>query len=333
MSVDTPMLCREDDVLSALPVRKDLGILYDMYKRAEGAFWTVDEIDFSQDKLDWDTKMSADDRHFFSTVFAFFSASDIIVNNNLGDNFLREFKPFIVKQLLTFQMMIENIHSVTYATTIDILVPDPADKLRLLDALRNFPAVKAKAAWCDRWTNPETATLGERLVAWACVEGIFFSGSFCALFWLKKRNLMPGATFSNELISRDEGLHRDTSVALFKLLEPEFRPSAARVVEIVLSAVEFEKAFLCDALPVDLIGINSRTMAQYIEFVADHLLSSLGFAKHFRVQNPFPWMDLISVEGKTNFFEKRVGEYAKSKIPMNDVSGSAALLIRDDIDF
>lgn len=328
--ISVPMLCREDEILSALPVRPELRIIHDMYKRAEGSFWTLDEIDFSQDKLDWDTKMSADDRHFFSTVFAFFSASDIIVNNNLGDNFLREFKPFVVKQLLTFQMMIENIHSVTYATTIDILIPDPAEKLKLLDALRHFPAVKAKAEWCDRWTDPASATLGERLVAWACVEGIFFSGSFCALFWLKKRNLMPGATFSNELISRDEGLHRDTSVALFKLLEPEFRPTPLRVLEIVLSAVQFEKAFVCDALPVDLIGINSRTMAQYIEFVADHLLSSLGMATHFAVQNPFPWMDLISVEGKTNFFEKRVGEYAKSKIPMNDTALSAADIINVD---
>jgi ribonucleotide reductase beta subunit family protein with ferritin-like domain len=314
------ILTTDDPVMSALPVRPEFEVMYAMYKKAEGAFWTVDEIDFSQDKLDWDTKLSDEDRHFFSLVFAFFSASDIIVNNNLGDNFLRELKPFAVRQLLTFQMMMENIHSTTYATTIDILVPEPAEKLKLLDALKTFPAVKAKARWCDRWTDPATATLGERLVAWACVEGIFFSGSFCALFWLKKRNLMPGATFSNELISRDEGLHRDTTVALFKLLEPHLRPTEERVREVVSSAVEFEKDFVCNALPVDLIGINSRTMSQYIEFVADHLVTSLGFARIFNSANPFPWMDLISVEGKTNFFERRVGEYARAKIPKNEAT-------------
>jgi ribonucleotide reductase beta subunit family protein with ferritin-like domain len=320
MSVRVPLLLSEDPVMSALPVRPEFAHLLDMYKKAEGAFWTLDEIDFSQDKLDWDTKLSAEDRHFFSMVFAFFSASDIIVNNNLGDNFLRELKPFAVRQLLTFQMMMENIHSTTYATTIDVLIPNAADKLKLLDSLKNFPAIKAKAAWCDRWTDPSSATLGERLVAWACVEGIFFSGSFCALFWLKKRNLMPGATFSNELISRDEGLHRDTTVALFKLLEEELRPGEERVREIVGSAVEFEKEFVCRALPVDLIGINSRTMSQYIEFVADHLLASLGFSRLFKSGNPFPWMDLISMEGKTNFFERRVGEYARAKIPRNEAA-------------
>jgi ribonucleotide reductase beta subunit family protein with ferritin-like domain len=317
------ILLREDPIMSALPVPPELAEIEALYDRAEGAFWTVGEIDFGQDRHDWETKLTAEDRHFFGMVLAFFSASDIIVNNNLGENFMRELKPFAVRRLLAFQMMIENTHSVTYATIIDILYPDPAEKLRMLDALRTFSEIAAKAEWCDRWTVPERATLGERLVAWACVEGIFFSGSFCALFWLKKRNLMPGTTFSNELIARDEGLHRDTSVALFRLLPEAMRPSPERVLEIVRGAVERETAFVCAALPVDLVGINARSMAQYIEFVADHLLASLGFARSFRAENPFPWMDLISLEGKTNFFERRVGEYAKSKVPINEASGDA----------
>lgn len=318
MNTEPCILTTESDVMSALPIPSSLRHIYDMYKKAEGCFWTLDEIDFSHDRKDWEEKLNDDERHFLSMVLAFFSASDIIVNNNLGDNFLRELKPFVVRQLLTFQMMIENVHSLTYATTIDVLVPDPDRKLALLDALKSFPPVQAKAAWCDRWTDPMTASLGERLVAWACVEGIFFSGSFCALFWLKKRNLMPGVTFSNELISRDEGLHRDTSIALFHLLPHSQRPDEERVLEIVLSAVSKEKGFVCDALPVNLIGMNARMMATYIEFVADHLLSSLGYGTHFNVTNPFPWMDMISIEGKTNFFEKRVGEYAKSKIPRTE---------------
>ena len=314
------ILTNDDEVMSALPIPVELRHIYDMYKKAEGCFWTLDEIDFSHDRKDWEEKLTEDERHFLSMVLAFFSASDIIVNNNLGDNFMRELKPFVVRQLLTFQMMMENIHSLTYATTIDALVPDPKRKHDLLDALRIFPPVQAKAAWCDRWTNPETASLGERLVAWACVEGIFFSGSFCALFWLKKRNLMPGVTFSNELISRDEGLHRDTSIALFHLLPERARPDHARILEIVCDAVVKEKGFVCDALPVDLIGMNARTMATYIEFVADHLLSSLGYDTHYDAANPFPWMDMISIEGKTNFFEKRVGEYSKAKIPRTEHS-------------
>jgi ribonucleotide reductase beta subunit family protein with ferritin-like domain len=325
------ILLRDDPVMSALPVAPELEHIHAMYKKAEGAFWTVDEIDFAQDRRDWETRLGDAEREFLSMVFAFFSASDIIVNNNLADTFLRELKPFVVRRLLTFQMMMENIHSETYAITIDTLVPDRAQKLRLLDALREVPAVREKAAWCAQWSDPERATLGERLVAWACVEGIFFSGSFCALFWLKSRNLMPGVTFSNELISRDEGLHRETSVALYRLLGDAMRPSPERVLEIVTSAVGHEKAFIAHALPSHLAGMNAELMGQYIECVADNLLRALGAESHYGSANPFPWMEMISIEGKTNFFEKRVGEYAKARIARND--GGDAALTFDDEDF
>jgi ribonucleotide reductase beta subunit family protein with ferritin-like domain len=311
------VLLQEDPVMSALPVRPELQHIHDMYKKAEGAFWTVDEVDFGQDRHDWETKLTEAERGFLGMVFAFFSASDIIVNNNLAETFLRELKPFVVRRLLAFQMMMENIHSETYAITIDVLVPDKDKKLRLLDALREVPAVREKAAWCDRWSDPATATLGERLVAWACVEGIFFSGSFCALFWLKSRNLMPGATFSNELISRDEGLHRETSVALFHLLPEDQKPSPERCLEIVASAVRHETAFIGHALPQNLAGMNADLMGQYIQCVADNLLRALRLPNHFGTHNPFPFMDMISLPGKTNFFEKRVGEYAKARVARN----------------
>jgi ribonucleotide reductase beta subunit family protein with ferritin-like domain len=316
------ILLEEDEVMSALPVRPELQHIHDMYKKAEGAFWTLDEIDFAQDRHDWETKLNEEERGFLSMVFAFFSASDIIVNNNLADTFLREFKPFVVRRLLAFQMMMENIHSETYAITIDVLVPDKARKLRLLNALRDVPAVREKAAWCERWSDL-SVPLGERLVAWACVEGVFFSGSFCALFWLKSRNLMPGATFSNELISRDEGLHRDTSVALFHLLPAAQKPSPERCLDIVTSAVEHEKAFITHALPENLAGMNAEMMGTYIEFVADHLLRALGMENHYGSRNPFPWMDMISLPGKTNFFEKRVGEYAKARVAKNEAADAA----------
>jgi ribonucleotide reductase beta subunit family protein with ferritin-like domain len=325
------ILLRDDPIMSALPVAPELEHIHAMYKRAEGAFWTVDEVDFAQDRRDWETKLTDEERHFLSMVLAFFSASDIIVNNNLADTFLREFKPFVVRRLLTYQMMMENIHSETYALTIDVLVPDRARKLRLLNALQEVPAVQHKAAWCGRWSDPASASLGERLVAWACVEGIFFSGSFCALFWLKSRNLMPGTTFTNELISRDEGLHRETSVALYHLLPAAMRPSAERVLEIVTSAVAHERDFINHALPENLTGMNAALMGQYIECVADHLLRALGLANHYGSANPFPWMDMISMEGKTNFFEKRVGEYAKAKIARNE--GAEDQLAFDDEDF
>jgi ribonucleotide reductase beta subunit family protein with ferritin-like domain len=324
------ILLEEDEVMSALPVRPELQHIHDMYKKAEGAFWTLDEIDFAQDRHDWETKLNEEERGFLSMVFAFFSASDIIVNNNLADTFLREFKPFVVRRLLAFQMMMENIHSETYAITIDVLVPDKARKLRLLNALRDVPAVREKAAWCERWSDL-SVPLGERLVAWACVEGVFFSGSFCALFWLKSRNLMPGTTFTNELISRDEGLHRETSVALYHLLPAAMRPSPERVLEIVTSAVGHERDFITHSLPENLAGMNAGLMGEYIECVADNLLRALGLPDHYRSANPFPWMDMISIEGKTNFFEKRVGEYAKARIARNE--GADDQLDFNDEDF
>jgi ribonucleotide reductase beta subunit family protein with ferritin-like domain len=319
-TMSVPFVLRDDEITAALPIHSRVRVFHDMYKQAEGCFWTVDEIKFDRDRIDWE-KLNSDEQFFIGTILSFFAPSDIIVNNNLADNFLRIFKHFHIARLLTFQMMIEGTHAETYATQIDILPIPQEQKNNLLDSLRTMPVIKAKNDWCGMWT-PERASIGECLVAWACVEGIFFSGAFCAIFWLKKRNLMPGLTFSNELISRDEGLHRDTSVALFHALAedggPEHVPSTERIIDIVRQAVDLEKEFICKALPVELIGMNSALMSEYIEFVADHLCVALGVGRIFNVANPFPWMDMISIEGKTNFFEKRVGEYAKSTIASNE---------------
>ena len=286
--------------------------IWQMYKKAEASFWTAEEIDLSHDLKDWE-KMSDGERHFVTHVLAFFAASDGIVNENLAVNFVREVQVPEARCFYGFQIMMENIHSETYSLLIDTYIKDSAEKERLFHAMDTVPCVKKKAEWALRWITH--GSFPERLVAFAAVEGIFFSGSFCSIFWLKKRGIMPGLSFSNELISRDEGLHCDFACLLYGKLEDKL--SEERIHEIIGNAVEIEKEFVVDAIPVDLIGMNSKLMCQYIEFVADRLLVALGHSKKFRASNPFDFMELISLQGKTNFFEKRVGEYQKAGVMNN----------------
>ncbi|KAI0722864.1 ribonucleotide reductase [Earliella scabrosa] len=282
--------------------------IWQMYKRAQASFWTVEEIDLSHDLHDWNGKLSANERHFLSYVLAFFAASDGIVNENLLERFSNEVQVAEARCFYGFQIMIENVHSETYSLLIDTYIKDPAERTFLFDAIETIPCIKKKADWALRWISDERSVFAERLVAFAAVEGIFFSGSFASIFWLKKRGLMPGLTFSNELISRDEGMHTDFACLLFHHLRR--RPHPRRIERIITEAVEIEKEFLTEALPVSLIGMNAALMCQYIEFVADRLLVALGNEKHYQSTNPFDFMDLISLQGKTNFFEKRVSEYA-----------------------
>jgi len=282
--------------------------IWRMYKQAESSFWTAEEIDLSPDINDWDLKLNADERYFISHVLAFFAASDGIVNENLAMRFMQEVQLAEARCFYGFQIAIENIHSETYSLLIDTYIKNPVEKSKLFNALDTIPCVKKKADWALRWIN-DTASFGERLVAFAAVEGIFFSGSFCSIFWLKKRGLMPGLSFSNELISRDEGLHCDFACLLFSMLVN--KPSAQTVRKIICDAVDCEKDFVTDALPVDLIGMNCQLMTQYIEFIADRLLAALGQEKVYHSTNPFDWMELISLQGKTNFFERKVSEYQK----------------------
>lgn len=282
-----------------------------MYKKAEASFWTSEEIDLGSDMTDWD-KLSDNERYFISHILAFFAASDGIVNENLAQNFMTEIQSAEARCFYGFQIAVENIHSETYSLLIDTYIKDPKEKAHLLNAIETVPCVERKATWALQWCNPDLASFAERCIAFAAVEGIFFSGSFCAIFWLKKRGLMPGLSFSNELISRDEGLHCDFACMLYSKLENKL--SNERIVEIIKHAVDIEQEFVRDALPVELIGMNSAMMEQYIEFCADRLLFSLGCTKHYQTQNPFEWMETISLQGKTNFFEKRVGEYAKSGV-------------------
>jgi ribonucleoside-diphosphate reductase beta chain len=284
--------------------------IWEFYKTHEASFWTAEEIDLGQDLKDWGN-LNDGERHFISHVLAFFAASDGIVNENLAVNFLSEVQYAEAKCFYGFQIMMENIHSETYSLLIDTYIKDASEKDRLLNAIDTIPCVQKKAEWALRWI--ENGNFAERLIAFAAVEGIFFSGSFCSIYWLKKRGLMPGLTFSNELISRDEGLHRDFACMLYtdhiqhKMPEDE-------LYRIITDAVAIEQEFVTDALPVSLIGMNATLMSQYIEFVADHLLVSLNLKKVYNVTNPFDFMDMISLQGKTNFFEKRVGEYQRGEV-------------------
>ncbi len=285
--------------------------IWNMYKKAEASFWTVEEVDLVSDRRDWE-RLSADERHFVSHVLAFFAASDGIVNENLAMNFCTEVQIPEARCFYGFQIMMENIHSEMYSLLIDTYVTDPEEKLRLFHAIETVACVGKKADWALRYLDRERASFAERLVAFAAVEGIFFSGSFCAIFWLKKRGLMPGLGFSNELISKDEGLHCDFACLLYTYLV--HRLLEARVHEIVADAVAIEKEFITDALPVELIGMNSTLMGQYIEFCADRLVEALGYQKLYNSRNPFEWMDMLSLSGKSNFFEKRVSEYSKAGV-------------------
>jgi ribonucleoside-diphosphate reductase subunit M2 len=285
--------------------------VWNMYKKAEASFWTAEEIDLASDLKDWNN-LNDNEKHFVSHVLAFFAASDGIVNENLAANFATEIQIPEARCFYGFQIAVENIHSETYSLLIDTYIRDKKERNHLLNAIETVPCVQKKAVWALQWCERENASFAERCIAFAAVEGIFFSGSFCAIFWLKKRGLMPGLCFSNELISRDEGLHCDFACLLYKQLLNKLPES--RILEIITNAVEIEKEFISDALPVELIGMNSRLMRQYIEFCADRLLVALECPKHYNTPNPFEWMEMISLQGKTNFFEKRVGEYAKSGV-------------------
>lgn len=305
--IEEPLLKENKDRFVLLPIKHQ--DIWEMYKKAEASFWTAEEIDLSHDLKDWE-KLNEGERHFITHVLAFFAASDGIVNENLAVNFMREVQVPEARCFYGFQVMIENIHSETYSLLIDTYIKDPAEREKLFRAIETVPCVQRKAEWALRWINK--GSFIERLVAFAAVEGIFFSGSFCSIFWLKKRGLMPGLSFSNELISRDEGLHCDFACLLYSMLKNKL--SQARIYEIIGDAVAIEKEFVSDALPVDLIGMNSKLMCQYIEFVADRLIVALGYPKLYHATNPFDFMELISLQGKTNFFEKRVGEYQKAGV-------------------
>lgn len=288
--------------------------IWGMYKKAEASFWTAEEIDLAEDLKDWDG-LTNNERHFVSHILAFFAASDGIVNENLSGNFATEVQSAEARCFYGFQIAVENIHSETYSLLIDTYIKDQKEKMHLLHAIETVPCVQKKANWALQWCDSNNASFAERMIAFAAVEGIFFSGSFCAIFWLKKRGLMPGLCFSNELISRDEGMHCDFACLLYSKMVNKLPES--RIVEIITNAVEIEKEFVVDALPVELIGMNSKLMCEYIEFCADRLLGALGCSKFYNAVNPFEWMEMISLQGKTNFFEKRVGEYAKSGVGVN----------------
>ena len=304
-----PLLKENKDRFVIFPIQHD--DIWQFYKKHEASFWTAEEIDLHADLVDWNDKLNDDERYFIKHVLAFFAASDGIVNENLAENFLHEVQYTEARFFYGFQIAIENIHSETYSLLIDTYIKDAVEKERLLHAIDTVDCVKKKAEWALRWI--EKGSFAERLVAFAAVEGIFFSGSFCSIFWLKKRGLMPGLSFSNELISRDEGLHCDFACLLYtKHLINKL--SKKTVEKIILDAVAIEKEFVTDALPVNLIGMNAKLMQQYIEFVADRLLVELGNEKVFNAANPFDFMEMISLQGKTNFFEKRVGDYQKAGV-------------------
>ena len=303
-----PLLQETPDRFVLMPIKHD--DIWQMYKKAEASFWTTEEIDLDPDLRDW-AKLTDDEKHFISHVLAFFAASDGIVNENLVLNFMNDVKIPEARCFYGFQVAIENIHAETYSLLIDTYIKDNVEKQRLFNALETVPCVEKKAKWALTWIE-KTTSFAERLVAFAAVEGIFFSGSFCSIFWLKKRGLMPGLSFSNELISRDEGLHCDFACLLYSKLNNKL--SQETIQDIICDAVEIEKEFVSDALPVSLIGMNADLMNQYIEFVADRLLVSLGCEKVYKTKNPFPWMEMISLQGKTNFFEKRVSEYQKAGV-------------------
>ncbi len=306
--LEEPLLKENKNRFVLFPIKHD--DIWAMYKQAEASFWTAEEIDLSQDLIDW-ANLNDGERHFISHVLAFFAASDGIVNENLAVNFLEKVQIPEAKCFYGFQIMMENIHSETYSLLIDTYIKEPKEKDRLFNAIDTVPCVAKKAEWALRFID--NGSFIENIIAFAAVEGIFFSGSFCSVFWLKKRGLMPGLSFSNELISRDEGLHCDFACLLYTKYINNKLP-VERVLEIILEAVEIEKEFVTDSLPVDLIGMNARLMTQYIEFVADRLLVALGVPKQFNATNPFDFMEMISLQGKTNFFEKRVSEYQKSGV-------------------
>ncbi|MDG2343350.1 MAG: ribonucleotide-diphosphate reductase subunit beta [Flavobacteriales bacterium] len=322
--VEEPILKENPNRFVLFPIQHN--DIWEMYKKQEASIWTAEELDLSPDLIDWENKLNDDERFFIKHVLAFFAASDGIVNENLAENFLSEVQYTEAKFFYGFQVMMENIHSETYSLLIDTYIKDTKEKNYLFNAIETFEPVKKKADWAMRWID--NGSYAERLISFAAVEGIFFSGSFCSIFWLKKRGLMPGLTFSNELISRDEGLHCDFACMLYNNHLVNKLPKE-QVKKIIADAVEIEKEFVTESLPVRLIGMNADLMSQYIEFVADRLLTELGNEKIYNTSNPFDFMDMINLQGKTNFFEKRVGEYQKAGVLNSNENNSFSL----DADF
>ena len=320
-----PILKENKDRFVIFPIKHH--DLWEWYKKCEASFWTAEEIDLHQDLTDWSTKLNDDEKFFIKHILAFFAASDGIVNENLAENFVNEVQYSEAKFFYGFQIMMENIHSETYSLLIDTYVKDDKEKDTLFKAIENFPAIKKKADWALKWI--ESDSFAERLIAFAGVEGIFFSGSFCSIFWLKKRGLMPGLTFSNELISRDEGVHCDFAVHLHNHHIINKVPKE-RIKEILIDALNIEREFITESLPVSLIGMNAKLMTQYLEFVTDRLLDQFGCEKEFNVSNPFDFMDMINLQGKTNFFEKRVSEYQKAGVLNNDKKEESNFDLDDD---
>ena len=304
-----PLLQPNPNRFVLFPIAHDK--VWEMYKKAEGSFWTAEELDLSRDRKDWDT-LNKDERHFISHVLAFFAASDGIVNENLAFNFMKEVQIPEARCFYGFQIAMENVHSEVYSLLIDTYIKDPQEKSHLLKAIDTIPCVKKKAEWAIHWMESEEADFASRLMAFAAVEGIFFSGAFCSIFWLKERGLMPGLTTSNEFISRDEGLHTEFACLLYSMLQTKLSKTKAH--KMIKEAVRCEKEFIMEALSCNLIGMNSKMMGQYLEFVADRLLVQLGYPKIWNTQNPFPFMERISLEGKDNFFEKRVSNYSKAGV-------------------
>ena len=325
-----PLLSEENKRYVLTPIKYP--DIWEMYKRAEASFWKAEEIDLSKDLTDF-KKMSEGERHFIKYVIAFFAAADGIVNENLIENFTQEVQILEAKNFYGFQIMMENIHSETYSLLIDTYIKDTHEKEFLVDSIETIPSIKKKADWAFKWINGSgsKSPFGTRVIAFAVVEGIFFSGAFCAIFWLKKRGLMPGLTFSNELISKDEALHTEFAVLMYDYLVN--KPSRETILEIVTEAVEIEKEFITESIPCNLIGMNALLMKQYIEYVADRLLIMLGLEKHYNSANPFDWMVMISVEGKTNFFEKRVAEYSNTANPNSTGGGEDQFKFDMDSEF
>ena len=308
-----PLLTENPNRYVMFPIEHD--DIWKSYKTMVDCFWRSEEIDFSKDMAHWIT-LNEDEQYFIKMILAFFAASDGIVLENLGMRFLSEVQLPEARAAYGFQLMMENIHSETYSLLIDTYIKDREEKHKLFNAIDNFPCIKKKADWAIKWIQDKRSSFSTRLVAFAAVEGIFFSGSFCSIYWLKKRGLMPGLTFSNELIARDEGMHTDFAILLFKKLNK--KPKRKRIEDLIKEAVEIEKEFICSALPCRLIGMNSKLMSQYIEFVADRIMVQLGYAKIWNTANPFDFMEMISLSGKTNFFEKRVGDYSLSTNQKSD---------------
>jgi len=306
--------------------------VWDLYEKMRLSFWTPQEVEFSKDLVDWEEKLTKDERYFISRILAFFASADGIVGENLISRFLEDAKSAVARNCYCFQSAIEAIHSEMYSLFISTLVKDPKEQDLLFTSIETIPCITNKAKWAMQWIHSNTDSYASRLVAFACIEGIFFSGAFCSIFWLKKRGLMPGLAFSNELISRDESMHTELAIILYHQLSDEEYLSENRIHEIIRESVELEKSFICDALSCSLIGMNSKLMSNYIEFVADRLSLQFGANKIYDTQNPFSFMDMISLEGKTNFFEKKVGEYSKLS---NDLTISKKSMIEtiEDTDF